>query len=131
MSQADRVQTQSTGKNSLSWPRASHLPINASLFGDPWMQRTSSEATTVKVHNHGVQPGGWTCKSQSFVSINLLQPYACMPSHFNYVQLFATPWSPPGSSVLGILQARILEWVAIPFSRGTWVSSIAGGFFTI
>ena len=23
----------------------------------------------------------------------------------------------PGSSVLGILQARILEWVAIPFSR--------------
>ena len=25
--------------------------------------------------------------------------------------------SPPGSSVCGILQARILEWVAIPFSR--------------
>ena len=36
-----------------------------------------------------------------------------------------------------ILQARILEWVAIPFSRGssqprdqTQVSRIAGGFFT-
>ena len=27
-------------------------------------------------------------------------------------------YSPPGSSVHGILQARILEWVAIPFSRG-------------
>ena len=46
--------------------------------------------------------------------------------------------SPPGSSVHGILQARILEWVAIPFSRGsswtrdwTWVSFIAGRFFTI
>ena len=26
--------------------------------------------------------------------------------------------SPPGSSVHGILQVRILEWVAIPFSRG-------------
>ena len=26
---------------------------------------------------------------------------------------------PPGSSVHGILQARILEWVAISFSRGT------------
>ena len=26
--------------------------------------------------------------------------------------------SPPGSSVHGILKARILEWVAIPFSRG-------------
>ena len=43
----------------------------------------------------------------------------------------------PGSSVHGILQARILEWVAIPFSRGssqprnwTRVSGIAGGFFT-
>ena len=45
--------------------------------------------------------------------------------------------SPPGSSLHGILQARILEWVAIPFSRGssrcrnwTWVSCIAGRFFT-
>ena len=43
----------------------------------------------------------------------------------------------PGSSVHRILQARILEWVAISFSRGSsqprnWmqVSSIAGRFFT-
>ena len=28
-------------------------------------------------------------------------------------------YSPPGSSVGGILQARILEWVAVPFSRGS------------
>ena len=27
--------------------------------------------------------------------------------------------SPPGSCVHGILQARVLEWVAIPFSRGS------------
>ena len=27
--------------------------------------------------------------------------------------------SPPGSSVSGIFQARVLEWVAISFSRGT------------
>ena len=27
--------------------------------------------------------------------------------------------SPPGSSVYGILQARILEWVAMPSSRGS------------
>ena len=47
-------------------------------------------------------------------------------------------WGPPGSSVLGILQARILEWVAIFFSRGsswprdwTRVSCIAGRLFTI
>ena len=44
----------------------------------------------------------------------------------------------PGSSVHGTLQARILEWVATPFSRGssqprdrTWVSCIAGRFFTL
>ena len=30
-----------------------------------------------------------------------------------------TDCSPPGSSVHGILQARILEWVAISFSRGS------------
>ena len=46
--------------------------------------------------------------------------------------------SPSGSSVHGILQARILEWIAIPFSKGsswpmdqTWVSCIAGRFFII
>ena len=33
------------------------------------------------------------------------------------VWLFVTPW--PGSFVHGILQARILEWVAISFSRGS------------
>ena len=45
---------------------------------------------------------------------------------------------PPGSFVHGILQARILEWVAIPFSRGSsrprdraQVFCIAGRFFTV
>ena len=58
-----------------------------------------------------------TCESCSFVS-NSLRPYG------DYI-------------VHGILQARILEWVAFPFSRGssqsrdrTQVSRIAGGFFT-
>ena len=39
----------------------------------------------------------------------------------NHVQLFYNPMdcSPPGSSVHGIFQARILEWVAISFSRGS------------
>ena len=43
----------------------------------------------------------------------------------------------PGSSIHGIFQARILEWVPVPFSRGssqfkdqTQVSHVAGGFFT-
>ena len=33
-------------------------------------------------------------------------------------------WSPPGSSVHGMFQARILEWVAISFSILMWSSSI-------
>jgi len=49
-------------------------------------------------------------------------------------------YSPPGSTVHGILQARILEWVAVLSSRGSsrprdrnhvsCVSCFAGGFFT-
>ena len=49
-----------------------------------------------------------------------------------------TDCSPPGSSVHGIFQTRILEWVAMPSCRGssqprdrTWVCHIAGGFCTI
>ena len=47
-------------------------------------------------------------------------------------------YSPPGFSVHGILQARILEWIAISFSRasswpkdGTQVTRITGRFFTV
>ena len=45
---------------------------------------------------------------------------ACVLSHFSCVWL-CNPMdrSPPGSSVHGISQARILEWVAMPFSRGS------------
>ena len=60
--------------------------------------------------------------SHSVVS-DSLRPYGC---------------SPPGSSIHGILQARILEWVAISFPRGSsqpWdrsrVSRIAGRRFTV
>ena len=41
--------------------------------------------------------------------------------------------SPPGSSINGIIQVRILEWVAILFSQHgdcTHASCVAGGFFT-
>ena len=55
-------------------------------------------------------------------------PTLCDPKDYNS----------PGSSVHGILQARILERVAIPFSRGssqprdqTQISHIAGRFFTV
>ena len=63
------------------------------------------------------------CRSVSQSCLTLCDPMNCCP---------------PGSSVHGILQARILEWVAISFSRRssqsrdqTLVSCIAGRFFTI
>ena len=53
------------------------------------------------------------------------------------VRLFVTLCTVPGSSVHGILQARILEGVVISFSRGSFqprdwtpISCIAGEFFT-
>ena len=52
-------------------------------------------------------------------------------------QLWLTLCDPMDYTVLGILQPRILEWIAFPYSRGssqprdrTQVSHIAGGFFT-
>ena len=44
-------------------------------------------------------------------------------SHFSHVRLCDhMDHSPPGSSVHGILQARILEWVAVPLLQGIFLS---------
>ena len=66
--------------------------------------------------------------------------FACMLSHFIHVQLCnLMNFSPPAFSVHGILQARILGWVAMPSSRGIFLTqglqprlrspALAGGFF--
>ena len=72
----------------------------------------------------GLEAWKWKVK----VLVAQLCPTLCDP----------TDCSPPGSSVHGTLQARILEWIAIPFSRGfswlrdgTWVPCITGVFFTV
>ena len=101
----------------------------------------------------GVLQTDWCDLTRSF-SMVFVQSLSC-------IQLFETPWDPmdcsmPGSfesesesqscltlynpvdyTVHGILQARILEWVAFPFSsrssqhrNQTGVSCISGGFFT-
>ena len=54
----------------------------------------------------------------------------------SHIRLFCNPtdYTPPGSCVHGISQARILEWVAISFSswarNRAWVSCLAGWSFT-
>ena len=67
------------------------------------------------------------------VRMDVTTPLCCCAYSLSCVQLFVTP----GSSVHGILQARTLDWVAMPSSRGppqprdqTQVSHTAGGFFT-
>ena len=65
----------------------------------------------------------------SEVKITQLCPALCDP----------TDYSPPSSSVRGILQARVVEWVAMPFPGDlpdpgrdrTWVSRIAGRHLTV
>ena len=83
---------------------------------------------------HSPNPQPQSLAPESRVSVGLL-PFTCSVVSDS----FATPmdYSPPGSSVHGISQARILEWVAISSSREssqirdqTRVSCTAGGFFT-
>ena len=44
----------------------------------------------------------------------------CVLNHFSHIQLFAIPWTVAHQAPLsmGILQVRILEWVAMPSTRG-------------
>ena len=69
----------------------------------------------------------------------LVHTRTCTPTHTQLHLTLCNPMdsSSRGSSVHGILQTRILEWVAIPFSRGSsqprdqvCVSCIAGDVFT-
>ena len=57
----------------------------------------------------------------SAVNSNKLKYKVLVLSYFIRVWLFATPWTIVQQATLsmGILQARILEWVAMPFSRGS------------
>ena len=92
------------------------------------------------------------CFDSGFLYFNLTEifPIVSLPANqsstlpwrqlLSHVWLFVTPWTVACQAPLskGILQARILEWVAMLFSRGssqardwTQVSLIARGFFTV
>ena len=82
-----------------------------------------------KPNNQAAEQWPWYCREWK-VKVKVLVDEGCLT--------LCSPMdcSPQGSSVHGILQARILEWVAIPFSRGssqpreqTWVSCIAGWLY--
>ena len=89
------------------------ITINYGNFWERWEYQTT-------------WPASWETYMQvrkQQLDLDSLQPVDC---------------SPPSSSIHGILQARILEWVAISFSRGsswprdrTWVSHIGGRCFNL
>ena len=60
----------------------------------------------------------WTANVRPWRQINIvIERNVCVLSRFSHVQLCGMP--SPGSSVHEILQARILEWDAMPSSRGS------------
>ena len=132
---------QETQVQSLGWenPLEESMATHSSIFAwkIPW---TKEPGQLQFIGSHRVRHQ-WsdTCaafktrnndKRGSTVKVLVAQlcPTLCDPMDYN----------PPGSWVHGIFQARIPEWVAIPFSSRpsqprdrTWVSHIAGRFFTV
>ena len=126
--------------------------------------KCSRSVVSNSVRPHGLQttrllrpwdfPGKSTGVGQNYFKCTIYWywiDYQCCTSTSNihFQNLFIVPkwnllshvhptlWDPVDYTVHGILQARILEWVAFAFSRGSsqpryWnqVSCIAGGFFT-
>ena len=116
-----------------AWPQCRHIKqtdsvmpfIHLAQWTRQWMGEWSKLGRPKSFPR--TSPGSGKKQKQKSVSHSVtsgsLQPMDC---------------SPPGSSVHGIIQARILEQVAIPFSKGSsqtrdWaqVSHITGRFFTI
>ena len=96
---------------------------------------------TKEAHYVILKPYGLAKQLYFFHSLNLLKVILCVCVSCSVIVslTLCDPMdsSPPGSSVRGILQARILEWVAISLSKNlpwprdkTWVFGIASRFFT-
>ena len=88
------------------------------------------EASYLRIDDHQLSTFNWCCVCVC-VCVCVLVTQLC-PTLIDPMD-----HRPPDSSVHGILQARIQEWVAIPFCRGsspprdrTWIVCIAGRFFT-
>ena len=135
-------------KTSCSW-QASHIE---SFWLFSWvnicsLQEVVFNSSVSRIFCHwrlGVRGGGgdsgqgglWiecVYKARAFLRGSWLNAcmHAFMLSGFGCVWLFATLWTygPPGSSVYGIFQARILEWDAIFSSRGSSGNNVHDGGF--
>ena len=112
------------GGQVILWPSWQMSEISDACFLSPWLFSSFLRLSTL-----------W------LISMSLLEHVpltACLLNQkVRVAQLCPTLWDPMDYTVHGILQDRILEWVAFPFSRGssqprdrTQISCVAGGFFT-
>ena len=112
--------------NGLSgWPQLPSLSPSTSPICCPWSTPRLSPPHTFSLALlwawNAPAPGLVVYCSLGNKDFLKIEVCVCVLSHFSHVCLFCDPvdCSPPGSSVHGILQARILEWGAMPPSRGS------------
>ena len=142
------IKTEAGGR--LGQPRDGQVRGPGNGWEHPWVLLSSAGSSSIFVGPRGWEADG-TCDAQPscllhscLSSLALSLPsslWACTKSFQSCLTLCDPMYcSPPGSSVHGILQAIMLEWIAMPFSRGSsqprdwscvsFVSCIAGRFFT-
>ena len=128
------------------------LPVLWQFREIPWEQPLSLHSCLFPPSPQGMMmgpsappPGAlvpcWCCPRGLNIAIALWGLCTYAYASYSVVSILCGPldYSPPGSSVHGIFQARILEWIAISSSRGSsqprnqtcisCVSCILGGFF--
>ena len=97
----------------------SHYPQKISNFISYRASYANTTSDLSSAASHSLYPKGilvlqaWICFTFSCTIYKIL--CACILSHFSCITTLCNPMdcSPPGSSVHRILQARILEWVAM------------------
>ena len=80
-------------------------------FRMDWLDLLAVQGTLKSLLQHHSSKAS-ILRCSAFFTIQLSHPYMLCP-----ILCDSLDYSPPGSSVHRILHARILEWVAIPFSR--------------
>ena len=113
--------------NMLSRLVITFLPRSKCLFIS-WLQSPSAVILQPKKNkiwhcfpcfpNYLLWSDGTRCHDLSFLNVELLSQLFHSPLSKS-LQLYPMDCGPPGSSVHGILQSRILEWIAMPSSRGS------------
>ena len=118
------------------WPHGLRLPGSSvhGIFQARALEWGAIDSIKKVIHvSWGYEPHGSSCIMGAGLSVTdgwfYWQPWERAPPAFPCVCVLVAQscltlcdpmdWNPPGSFVHGILQVKIQEWVAIPFSRGS------------